>query len=98
MSKTKHTPGPWKLRVSTGYIEAIDIQDSRGLTMAWCSVSTQFGKRGAESITPDDIKANAKLIAAAPDLLKFAQMVADGGCDMSDLMTETRELIAKATK
>ena len=46
----------------------------------------------------EEAKANARLIAAAPELLDFAQMVAGGGWDLSDLMEEAREVIAKATQ
>lgn len=54
--KSKHTPGPWKINTDWYHIDA-----PRGLTVAAVFGST--GPHAAES------KANAKLIAAAPELL-----------------------------
>lgn len=48
---------------------------------------------------PSD-KANARLIAAAPELLAFAQMIANGGINEAGefaIESEARALIAKAT-
>ncbi len=44
--------------------------------------------------------ANARLIAAAPELLAFAQMIANGGLDAADHNTiegEARQLLDQAT-
>jgi hypothetical protein len=67
---SKHTPGPWK---------AVDSKDERGNTNAyavWPEVDRPFANspRGNRiCVTPDgttpENKANAALIAAAPELL-----------------------------
>lgn len=63
-----YTPGPWYVKTSDGYIDAVDVQDSRGMSVAWCAVSHQFGKEPA-NIGPREVVANATLIAQAPILL-----------------------------
>ena len=48
----------------------------------------------------EQAEANARLIAAAPELLAFAQMIANGGINEAGEATiesEARALIAKAT-
>ena len=89
MSNTKHTPGPWEYR-----------PDER---LIWCKEDpTEEGLLNnlhvARVCVQPEAEANARLIAAAPELLDFAQMVAGGGWDLSDLMEEAREVIAKATQ
>lgn len=89
--KTKHTPGPWKV-----------VTDNNGLTTIKCKteedlfiVSQHYG----------NYEANAKLIAAAPDLLKMchsllilAKKYEDhyDACD-SLFVDEANELIEKLT-
>ena len=71
MSEAKHTPGPWAAKHTTGAGWSVKMAKPRPdytepdpvCSMAWW----QFDKPG---IIDDDISgANAKLIAAAPDLL-----------------------------
>jgi len=58
--KTKHTPGPWKYNGKT------DIYGASGATI--CELY-----RGYEHIS--ECQANARLIAAAPDLFKACIMM-----------------------
>ena len=73
---SKFTPGPWLARqFPTGrgavhgwwVIDSIPDQDGRIVANAICQVST----------TNDDADANAKLLAAAPELLKALQGILD---------------------
>lgn len=70
MATTKHTPGPWKAVTSTEKV--LD------------TVINEFGDpvcqlhNGALNFKPDDIEANARLIAAAPDLLEALKVIAEG--------------------
>ena len=82
----KHTPGPW-------------IVDGK-------VIRTQYGGQvcmfsGMIRQTRDDIEANAKLISAAPDLLKsLNEMVEimDGGDEAGSAWhIKAKEAIAKAT-
>jgi hypothetical protein len=70
--KTQHTPGPWKvgqyLGRSTSFCVHMDVGDKgRGLDIvdAVCGLDT------------DQRRANARLIAAAPDLLQALQALAN---------------------
>ena len=70
---TKHTPGPWRARTFNlphGEETRIEPEDSI------YTVATIF----ISSIAPDEVKetdkANARLITAAPELLKVAQETA----------------------
>ncbi len=63
---SRHTPGPWKvfggpgrLRHSLAVIDSIPDVDGKIIANCICHVAT----------TNDDCDANAKLIAAAPELL-----------------------------
>jgi len=61
--KTKHTPGPWQVRQN-------DCVYARGRLIADCEV-TAYDKRPAPPNHQDTV--NAKLVAAAPDLLEALQ-------------------------
>lgn len=66
---SKHTPGPWKVMPRINNF--IDIEHSQNLvkgaiTLALCRVQ-------ARQSWEDEAQANARLIAAAPDLLEALQ-------------------------
>ncbi|HEY3405412.1 MAG TPA: hypothetical protein VGK59_18635 [Ohtaekwangia sp.] len=65
--KTKHTPGPWSFNEPSG---SIDSLDSNGHTE---KILFDVRKSNWRSISEDEHKANARLIASAPDLLKENQ-------------------------
>jgi len=68
MSNAKHTPGPWMHNATKGRNDAVAIWAADD-SIAVCT--TDFPKHFAESVPPPDIcDANARLIAAAPDLLE----------------------------
>lgn len=60
MSETKHTPGPWRTDAHNGF--PLDIEDPGEYMIA---KATPCAKA----------EANARLIAAAPDLLDLVRMV-----------------------
>ena len=72
--KAKHTPGPWKLNTDgdTGMNDSGCILDSIGHVI----VTDIYGtfKNGR---TTGEAEANARLIAAAPDLLVAVEMAED---------------------
>ena len=101
-SKDKFTPGPWEIKFG-------GQDDSDG----FCIVSTVQPGVVAENwpcgmVAGDRIhvNANAKLIAAAPDLLAFARMALQPERDAYDqyddwhekLKTSARKVIAQATR
>jgi hypothetical protein len=85
MEQTKHTPGPWHV-IPKGATFAGDIANERGEVVAQA-----YGTGH---------KANARLIAAAPDLLAALQWAMDNAEWSNDTATGTdpiRAAIAKAT-
>ena len=98
---TKHTPGPWKVGQYLGslrqFVIHTDVGDKgRGSDVAVTSIA--FGS--------DETVANARLIAAAPDLLAVLQdvdalwmhhSVAHGDGKISPLHEKVIAAIAKAT-
>ncbi|TIS78005.1 MAG: hypothetical protein E5W94_11455 [Mesorhizobium sp.] len=88
MMTPKHTPGPWEAGSERGYAElnGVQIRDRVGLVLA-----VAIG-----DVPELDSKANARLIAAAPELLaalKAVVRVADRNTDEFDL---ARAAIANA--
>lgn len=78
-----HTPAPW--RAEKGSVKAI----SHG---KWFTVALVDKKR----FTNDGRKANASLIAAAPDMLEALKIISDQ-CERAGLMAQVaRAAIAKA--
>lgn len=65
MSKFKHTPGPWRILEKSA-----SIQDSKGDSIvSWVGIATSNFELKSE-----EYKANAKLIAAAPELLEALEV------------------------
>ena len=61
--KTTHTPGPWKQ-------QTLLVTDALGVTVAHCTRWEGYGV----APRPDIAEANARLIAAAPNLLEAAKL------------------------
>jgi len=61
---SEHTPGPWNVEKTDGYVVC-------ELTAGWCVVATEADPN---KYSPE---ADARLIAAAPDLLKALDEVTD---------------------
>lgn len=91
---TKHTPGPWKQWQST-IREALTVLGGDGSIIA----TFDTWKNGAEQ----EQEANARLIAAAPDMLAmlervteaYAEMLKNNGYTWSTAVDSSRALIAK---
>ena len=58
-----HTPGPWKCK-KVGSLADYDIRDEKNYPLAW-----------VEHSQIHDTEANARLIAAAPEMLKALEAV-----------------------
>lgn len=88
---SKHTPGPW----TTGVLIGIAGQDEAGISIGF--VNSNDAARRAEC------KANARLIAAAPELL--ASLIELVGCidetrgeNAWKALSRSQRVIAKATE
>lgn len=93
MSAPKHTPGPWRVGISKHTVYQVAAPELR---IALCSDLEEKGGREAE-------KANARLIAAAPDLLEALRLQRCSQCtpsepdeDVCDACRARRAAIAKA--
>jgi len=89
---TKHTPGPWTMHPRFDDLTLKnDGAEVRALLapVAWCSVASTHGASGSQSIDAAEARANARLIAAAPDLLealeKLYRAVSDVTSSVEDL-------------
>jgi hypothetical protein len=94
-STTKHTPGPWRADV---FRRKCRVLASNG---AWLATAEHAPE---DDFDPGDISwsaahANARLIAAAPDMLGALQKIANGWATMDELDMRDIALaaIAKAT-
>jgi len=77
MNESKHTPGPWQ----------VTDEDVRGNDIYYRIEAEGFGMVALVDATPvddDSLRANARLIAAAPDLLDACKIAlqAINECDM----------------
>lgn len=95
--KAKHTPGPWELSTRL-YVHG--ILDSKGLAIAFQDVAPQVdcGSITSRGRTPEETLANARLIAAAPDLLEALEALktANGANNFQGWHSSFEEAIAKA--
>jgi hypothetical protein len=90
MSETKHTPGPWTVNDQVAREDCLYIEAAR------VGVATVYSDN---TPTVDESRANARLIAAAPDML--AALKREHGCatladDGTCLGCAVGDLIAKA--
>lgn len=94
-----HTPGPWRTDPDVGNESVLGAD---GIMVADCSIFTARNHRRNPAIN----QANARLIAAAPDLLNLVRrfIALSGGvwnperyaAEEAELMQEARAAIAKA--
>ena len=93
----KHTRGPWILEV--GEVCCVRAQQDGGRIALMANLKGQFGLSGRRNAS--EVVANARLIAAAPDLLAALQSVLANSLDsqgLADAHKQARAAIAKATK
>ena len=94
-----YTPGPWKV---TEYITMVAQTPKLRIETDKDVVATIENLwRNEEMAGPtEEAQFNARLIAAAPALLDFIRMIANGGLDSGDsheqIESEAREILAQA--
>ena len=77
------TPGPWALAGEAAH--GAEVRGPSGISVAWCGMASVHGDTGSHYIGAPEAAANARLIAAAPDLVKALRellaetMTRDGG-------------------
>ena len=90
MTQDKHTKGPWEVDAS----ECLKVRNTSGSI----AMIMQTHLRGRRS--NDETHANARLIAAAPDMLEalmLTQRTGMSGAQQLEAMQAARAAIAKAT-
>ena len=101
---SKHTPGPW-VHDTRGYRHAdVKAADGRNIACTW-GVNNQPKTKDACEAQKQIARANARLIAAAPELLEALKAIVKSLADQDDegmiehaqQMIDARAAIAKAT-
>jgi hypothetical protein len=87
---SKHTPGPWHVRVFDGSQWSIDAEGDLTLAQA-CQIRPLPLDRKQEERT-----ANARLIASAPELLEACKMIVEYDEDVEESGGEFLRLYIKA--
>jgi len=92
--KTQHTPGPWIFEPEWSTIRTHDLTGTIAFLLPTGSDEPEH-----DEVDWEQLRANAKLIAAAPELLKFIQKVAHWelvDCDQHEYVMEDEEVRAEA--
>ena len=74
---SKHTPGPWISESPTRDGTSVKSTAALFSTVAWCGAGSIWSSSGSYEISHEEAEANARLIAAAPDLLEVAKLLLD---------------------
>ena len=90
MSNQKHTPGPWEVLNQTEVYSAqgadsgdgIKAHSTDGWMIADCNGAVTFTEIGPAELGLDVQRANARLIAAAPDLLSALERLTAAARDV----------------
>lgn len=106
---SKHTPGNWKTETWQQFIDGQESQiaavtaDGDGCTYYICKcMGLSFDSEMQVWVATESASANARLIAAAPDLLEACKMIVSNAEDDPDskiepyLVMAARDAIAKA--
>lgn len=100
-----HTPAPWLLAETSGFVYALNDDGTNRFHFSIQAGHTQQSRHTSIRTSAEEVNANAKLIAAAPELLdalRAAQMALFGFVTRNEevqrALNMTSAAIAKATK
>lgn len=79
---SQHTPGPWSAEDQSGKVPFWAVYGADGLAIVYATLRPA-----------DELAANARIMALAPEMLAMLEQVAEGHALHSDIL----DLIAKAT-
>lgn len=79
---SKHTPGPWKVGGQSGNPGEGEEISADGRLIAWTAAT--YDEDEDEDVVTEEDRANAQLIAAAPDLLAVVRMAIDYANDTKE--------------
>ena len=96
---SQHTPGPWLVMAPETSRDTVCALDKHGNPAEVISVSARGQDIGWGQLPPGQYDANARLIAAAPDLLSACEAIREKGLRGITLadMARIKLAIAKAT-
>lgn len=98
-TKTTHTPGPWRAQDDFGTVfTTSDPVRGTGSTNAIAKAFNRLTAHGSDVEPGDEQAANARLMAAAPELLEALEYIVGWGpnWDAEKARDMAREAIAKA--
>lgn len=84
---SKHTPGPWHR----------NVKPATKYNTVWSGRNKHVARVVVEGLDPEEVEANIRLIAAAPDLLEALQTLLVDGRDYTKARDKARAAIVKAT-
>lgn len=94
MSGVKHTPGPWRIDVNGSENWTVDYEGPSSTFMTICASGRRepvgFAVEPTAWGNDDEIEANARLIAAAPEMFDYILSSAQNGC------ATAQQIIARA--
>ena len=94
-NRPKHTPGPWVIeRVDKQYYDSHTGQPSS--TLSWMNIDSGGRTVASAHSFTENMEANARLIAAAPEMLEALQEI-ERGVSTLDAARIAAKAIAKAT-
>lgn len=103
MTAPKWTPGPWVVDADDrDYGACVRTSAEPCVSVAWCGPASAVSAFGSYSVLLEEVHANARLIAAAPDLAEaleavIADITADNDTWAPDSSVElARAALAKA--
>lgn len=96
MANEKFTKGPWHWQTEDGTVPFASVRDNQGGKIARCLSRCAKSANGYPR-DYETVKANARVISLAPDLLAFAERVAAHFANTdAPLGNEARALIERA--
>lgn len=94
----KHTPGPWSIFRPKIENHRLGIESNAGSIVVWGYKEDPVDCAGVFGDDPEEAHANARLIAAAPDLLETLELVRASWELTDELRAKIEAVINKATK
>jgi hypothetical protein len=95
MPRTQHTPGPWHVGEADGSLW-VSGHDTNANVLCEIVGRDEGLRPGTTDLTPEDC-ANARLIAAAPELLAACEQLLSRGIADASTMKRAAAAVARAT-
>lgn len=89
------TPGPWRVSTQESHGSKVVAPSAQAASVAWCGAGFVSSIQGSYSIGADEAAANARLIAAAPDMLDLLEgWLAMDASKTGEIAQKTQALLA----